>query len=56
MAVGQLIDYSRFLMPKPRLAVLLPSKPREDLQELLKSAGVDFVWRERKKFVDSAAA
>jgi hypothetical protein len=53
MAVGQLLDYSRFLTPKPRLAVLLPSRPREDLQGLLKSAGVDFVWRERKKFVDS---
>jgi hypothetical protein len=53
MALGQLLDYSRFLTPKPRLAVLLPSEPREDLQELLKSAGVHFVWRERKKFVDS---
>jgi hypothetical protein len=56
MAVGQLLDYSRFLTPKPRLVVLLPSRPREDLQELLTSAGVSFVWRERKKFVDSAAA
>src|ERR1700722_4176841 len=53
MAIGQLLDYSRFLTPKPRLAVLLPSEPRADLQELLKSAGVSFVWRERKKFVDS---
>jgi len=53
MAIGQLLDYSRFLTPKPRLAALLPSEPRADLQELLKSASIDFVWRERKKFVDS---
>jgi hypothetical protein len=53
MAVGQLLDYSRFVEPKPRLAVLLPSKPREDLQELLKSVGVSLVWREGKKFIDS---
>ena len=56
MAVGQLLDYRRFLTPAPRLAVLLPSQPREDLQEFLRSAGVDFVWRQRKKFVDSAVA
>lgn len=55
MAIGQLLDYSRFLRPRPRLAVLLPSRPRDDLQELLHSAGVDFVWRERKRFVDLAA-
>jgi len=35
------------------LAVLLPTEPREDLRELLKSAGVDIVWRQGKKFVDS---
>lgn len=51
MAVGQLLDYSRFVKPAPRLAVLLPSRPREDLRELLKSAGVDLVWREGKRFV-----
>jgi hypothetical protein len=54
MAVGQLLDYSRFVEPAPRLAVLLPSMPREDLREYLKSAGVDIVWREGKKFMDSA--
>jgi len=54
MAVGQLLDYSRFVEPAPRLAVLLPSMPREDLQEYLKSAGVDLVWRDGKKFMNSA--
>lgn len=54
MAVGQLLDYSRFLEPAPRLAVLLPSLPREDLREFLESAGVDLIWREGKSFLDSA--
>jgi len=53
MALGQLLDYSRFVAPTPRMAVLLPAKPREDLLELLKSAGVGVVWREGRKFVDS---
>lgn len=51
MAIGQLLDYARFLAPRPRLAVLLPSEPRADLLELLASAGVDVVWQERKKFL-----
>jgi hypothetical protein len=55
-AVGQLLDYRRFVEPAPRLAVLLPSLPREDLRAFLASAGVDFVWREGKKFRDSAAS
>ncbi len=54
MAVGQLLDYSRFLEPPPQLAVLLPAQPREDLRAFLKSAGVALVWRERKRFVSSA--
>jgi hypothetical protein len=54
MAIGQLLDYRRFLTPSPRLAVLLPSRPRADLEELLHSAGVALVWREGKKFVGSA--
>jgi hypothetical protein len=53
MAVGQLLDYSRFIEPAPRLAVLLPTLPRQDLQAFLASAGVDVIWREGKRFVDS---
>jgi hypothetical protein len=52
MAIGQLLDYGRFVNPPARLAVLLPSRPRGDLRELLKSAGVELVWRDGKKFVD----
>jgi hypothetical protein len=50
MAIGQLMDYSRFVEPTPRLAVLLPSEPRRDLQELLRVAGVELVWRDGKRF------
>ncbi len=54
MAIGQLLDYSRFVQPTPRLAVLLPSSPRGDLQELLRVAGVELVWREGKGFAGPA--
>jgi hypothetical protein len=50
MAVAQLLDYSRFAQPRPRLAMLLPELPREDLQSFVKSAGVEIVWRDGKKF------
>jgi hypothetical protein len=45
MAIGQLLDYGRFVSPKPRLAVLLPEKPRPDLCELLMSVGVAIIWQ-----------
>lgn len=32
MAIGQLADYARFFKPPPRRAILLPSRPREDLE------------------------
>src|ERR1700733_11292879 len=50
MAVGQLLDYRRFVEPAPRLAVLLPSLPRADLRDYLQSAGIELVWREGKRF------
>lgn len=55
MAIGQLFDYCRFVKPNPRRAVLLPSRPREDLCELLAHAGVEIVWREGKRFVGAPA-
>ncbi len=54
MAIGQLLDYSRFVEPRPRLAVLLPSRPRSDLAELLRSVEIAVVWREGQKFIDAA--
>jgi hypothetical protein len=54
MAVGQLLDYRRFLEPGPRLAVLLPSLPRQDLRDYLQSAGIGLIWRDGKRFKGSA--
>ena len=53
MAIGQLLDYSRFADPTPQLAILLPSRPREDLCELLRRTGVTLIWREGKKFIQA---
>ncbi|HEY2631651.1 MAG TPA: hypothetical protein VGI26_04660 [Solirubrobacteraceae bacterium] len=53
MAIGQLVDYGRFVVPPARLAVLLPSRPREDLLVLLECAGVELVWKEGNTFLDS---
>jgi hypothetical protein len=55
MAIGQLLDYGRFVDPPARLVALLPSRPREDLYELLESAGVGVVWREGRKWGESSA-
>jgi hypothetical protein len=55
MAIGQLLDYRRFVSPPPLLAVLLPSRPRRDLHDLLTSAGIGLVWSEGKKFKESGA-
>lgn len=49
-AIGQLMDYRRFVQPSPRLAVLLPSKPRDDLRALLTSVNVSIVWRDGDGF------
>jgi hypothetical protein len=51
MAIGQLVDYSRFAPLNARLAVLLPSIPREDLRKLLAHAGVFLYVPEGNKFV-----
>jgi hypothetical protein len=45
MAIGQLADYSRFVDPKPHLAVLFPARPRKDLEALLLSQSMHAVWQ-----------
>lgn len=40
MAVGQLLDYQRFITPVPRLAVLVPSPPSLDVLKLLEGLGI----------------
>jgi hypothetical protein len=54
MAIGQLADYRRFTEPRPSCAVLLPEPPEDDLESLLKSAGIACVWREGEIFRDNA--
>jgi hypothetical protein len=49
LAIGQLYDYRRFEESKPNLAVLLPYEPSADMQALLKSAAVEWIWPLRRK-------
>ena len=43
MAIGQLHDYGRFV-PNASKAVLLPERPREDLEALLATQQIAAVW------------
>lgn len=43
MAVGQLLDYRRFVKAK-HLAVLVPTRPRADIREYLKSVDVGWIY------------
>jgi hypothetical protein len=54
MAIGQLADYSRFVPPSSRRAVLLPEAPRRDLADLVEAAGVATIWRDGNGFAESA--
>lgn len=45
MAVGQLLDYQRFIGARTR-TLLVPSRPREDLLDYLESAGTRVVYPE----------
>jgi hypothetical protein len=53
MAIGQLADYSRFLEVEAR-AVLLPERPRVDLETLLQSQGISTIWQTDDGFEDNA--
>jgi hypothetical protein len=52
MALGQLADYSRFVKAENR-AILLPSRPREDLEDLGGIHGVSFIWPKEGVFEGS---
>ena len=50
MAIGQLLDYKRHHMPKPKnLAILLPNLPNNDLIDLLHSENIDIIYEEGDK-------
>lgn len=55
MAIGQLADYKRFVdVGAPaRLAILVPSEPREDMRNLLAAEGVEIVRPYGSGFTDS---
>jgi hypothetical protein len=52
-AIGQLYDYRRYLDFEVDLAVLVPSRPTDDLMGLLEAAEVGAIWRENTSFSDS---
>ncbi len=45
LAIGQLLDYRRYLNPVPRMCVLTPQKPADDMLELLDSLGIAAIWQ-----------
>jgi hypothetical protein len=51
MAVGQLLDYSRFITPRPQLAVLVPDKPRADLLDFCAAMYIATVWEADESFI-----
>jgi hypothetical protein len=44
LAIGQLLDYKRYLKPK-QMAILLPSKPKDDLVELLLDLNIEIIYQ-----------
>ena len=54
MAVGQLLDYERFVDPKPEFrAVLVPERPAPDLIELLDTHQIASIWLSGQRFRDN---
>jgi hypothetical protein len=46
-AIGQLKDYVRHIRPRnPKLSVLVPERPQDDLLDLLHTEGIDLVYRD----------
>ncbi|MCX4747474.1 restriction endonuclease [Kitasatospora sp. NBC_01287] len=44
MGIGQLLDYRRFIDPRPELALLVPGKPRPDLLSLCADLAISVIW------------
>ncbi len=51
MAIGQLTDYRRFVSDDTTCAILVPSRPRVDLIQLIKSAGIDLIYEDNDTFI-----
>lgn len=50
MAIGQLADYHRFEDPDVSLAVLLPERPRAELEDLLLGMSITLIYQEGSHF------
>jgi hypothetical protein len=44
-AIGQLLDYARYVSPRPRLMCLVPDRPADDMLMLFAELGVTVAWR-----------
>ncbi|MEU0453253.1 hypothetical protein ABZ322_09545 [Streptomyces sp. NPDC006129] len=56
MAVGQLKDFARHIKPShPKLTVLLPEKPQDDLLNLLHTEGINLVYGDTEGYTRCAA-
>jgi len=45
-SVGQLLDYQRHITPTPKLTLLLPARPSDDLIDFLYSVGISCVYED----------
>jgi len=57
MAVGQLLDYAFQGMKKfgePHMAILLPKKPDQGIEDWLQHLKISIVWRDGTTFLDNA--
>ncbi|CAL9313791.1 hypothetical protein [Streptomyces sp. SudanB52_2052] len=56
MAIGQLKDFARHIKPhNPKLTVLLPEKPQDDLLSLLHTEGINLVYEDDHRYTRCAA-
>lgn len=56
LGLGQILDYSRFINECEALALLLPTRPADDLLDLLHAFEVRAVWRKRPGIFESSHA
>jgi hypothetical protein len=52
-AIGQLLDYRRYMEPRPELALLLPMQLSADLAALPVEVGAAVIWSVDEGFTDS---
>ena len=54
LAIGQLMDYRRHIKPRPKkLAILVPTKPQEDLIDLILELEIQLIYKEGNTFIST---